>query len=56
MNLKLWKNPFSIFERRVMLKIKGILNHGQSARKAHLEAFRTIASGAAKSQVTQRTK
>lgn len=44
-----------MFERRVMLEIKGILNHGQKARKSHLGAFIPIRSGASKSQVNENT-
>ena len=39
-----------------MPKIKGILNHGQKARKSHLGTFSPIRSGATKSQVIEKTK
>lgn len=39
----------------MMLEIKGILNHGQKARKSHLGAFSPIRSGATKSQVIEKT-
>lgn len=39
---------------RVMLKIKGILNYGQEAKKSHLETSTLVRSSATKSQMTEK--